>query len=148
MFGRSADIWVLDINDGDGRKLKNEFSRRLVPIHPVLIERGFVQYATDQNGIGTRVFSSLRLVKTVQGATYGNAASSAFGRYLDKLGLTDPTLNFHSFRHTFIEAMRNAEVPYSVELALVGTPGQAQPRARTLWFGGEGRGGGEVDREG
>lgn len=114
------DIWVLDINDGEGRKLKNEFSRRLVPIHPVLIERGFVQFATDENGIGARVFSSLRLVKTVQGATYGNAASSAFGRYLDKLGLTDPTLNFHSFRHTFIEAMRNAEVPYSIELALVG----------------------------
>ena len=113
-------IWVLDINDGDGRKLKNEYSRRLVPIHPVLINRGFLQYANDENGIGRRVFPSLRLVKTVQGSGYGNPVSSAFGRFLDKIGLTDPTLNFHSFRHTFIEAMRNAEMPYSVELALAG----------------------------
>ncbi len=120
-------IWVLDINDGDGRKLKNEFSRRLVPLHPVLIERGFVQYATDENAIGRRVFSSFSLVRTAQGATYGNAASSAFGRFLDKIGLSDPTLNFHSFRHTFIEAMRNAEVPYSVELALVGHQDKHSP---------------------
>jgi hypothetical protein len=62
----------------------------------------------------------LRLIKTVQGSGYGNPVSSAFGRFLDKIGLTDPTLNFHSFRHRFIEAMRNAEMPYSVELALAG----------------------------
>ena len=115
-----SGIWVLDINDGDGRKLKNEYSRRMVPIHPVLINRGFLQYANDENGVSRRVFPSLRLVKTVQGARYGNPVSSAFGRFFDKIGLTDPTLNFHSFRHTFIEAMRNAEMPYSVELALAG----------------------------
>ena len=76
-----SGIWILDINDGDGRKIKNEYSRRLVPIHPVLINRGFLQYANDENGVSRRVFPSLRLVKTVQGAgtaTLCHRRSAAF----------------------------------------------------------------------
>lgn len=120
-----GDVWVLDINERDGRKLKNEFSERLVPIHPVLVERGFVRWVRSRDT--RRVFASFELRTNVSGKSYGNAASSSFARFLDRIGLTDKTLKFHSFRHAFIEAMRNAQTPYSVELALVGHSDKLNP---------------------
>lgn len=119
-------VWVLDINADDGRKLKApEFSTRIVPIHPMLIERGFIAFAQEPRG--PRVFASFILRKSANGESYGNAASSSFARFLDKIGMPDPTLKFHSFRHTFIDALRNAEVPYSSELAIVGHADKLNP---------------------
>jgi integrase len=37
--------------------------------------------------------------------------SKWFARFLDKLGLTDPTIVFHSFRHSAEDAFRNAALP-------------------------------------
>lgn len=120
-----GDVWVLDINDEGGRKLKNEQSSRLVPVHPVLLKRGFVKWAKE--GDSKRVFSSFIVNKTVAGRSYGHAASASFGRYLDNIGLKDRAITFHSFRHTFVGALRNARVPYSAELAIVGHADKVNP---------------------
>lgn len=41
---RVDDIWCLDINDSKDKKLKNTSSRRVIPVHPKLIDLGFVDY--------------------------------------------------------------------------------------------------------
>jgi integrase len=120
-----GDVWVIDINENSGRRLKNENSVRLVPVHPELLKLGFVEWA--RNGEGKRVFRSFQPLPARPENTCGHSASSGFGRFLDTLGLTDRAINFHSFRHTFITAMRNARVAYSVELAISGHADNMSP---------------------
>jgi integrase len=48
------------------------------------------------------------------------SVSKAFGRYCDKLGLTDQALTFHSLRKTFTEAVEGAEVPEPTTKLLIG----------------------------
>jgi hypothetical protein len=46
--------------------------------------------------------------------------SKWFARYLDKLGLTDPALVFHSFRHGIEDAFRNAKQPQYITDQIIG----------------------------
>src|SRR5262249_39952779 len=48
------------------------------------------------------------------------AWSKWFGRYLRTIGITDTRKVFHSFRHTFIDALRAAGVNEELNAALVG----------------------------
>jgi integrase len=108
--------WVLDINEEDGRKTKNDNSVRTVPVHPRLIERGFIAFATK--GKGARVFSSFE--KDTKGY-YGGNEARRFIRFLrGRMGIKDSRKVLYSTRHAFHTAMRNAGVPYDIQLALVG----------------------------
>ena len=40
-------IWYMDINDEGEKQLKNEQSKRRVPVHPFIQELGFLQYVTS-----------------------------------------------------------------------------------------------------
>lgn len=67
---RSAEVVGLDCEDvvidcetphlvlkvNEHRRLKNRSSRRLVPIHPYLIELGFLSFARQQKQVGGRLF--------------------------------------------------------------------------------------------
>src|SRR5690606_36903462 len=48
--------------------------------------------------------------------------STWFGRYLNVLGITDPTRVFHSFRHTFIAVCKQkaGSIPPEVRGAIIG----------------------------
>ena len=56
-------VWVIDFNDESDaadKKLKTASSRRVVPVHPVLIALGFLDYVRRQTSLGMRqVFSEL-----------------------------------------------------------------------------------------
>jgi integrase len=39
---QADDIWVIDINDAVGKKVKTKSSRRLIPLHPILGDIGFI----------------------------------------------------------------------------------------------------------
>lgn len=97
------------------RQLKNDMSRRQIPLHPWLIENGFVDYA--KKGKTVRVFSSFGRAS----GRYGQAASQAFHRLLrDTLNITDRRVRFHSFRHGFITALHNAGVSQAQVNTLAG----------------------------
>lgn len=109
-------VWVLDINEEDGRKTKNDNSVRTVPVHPRLIDRGFIAFATK--GKGARVFSSFE--KDTKGY-YGGNEARRFMRFLrGRMAISDKRKVLYSTRHSFHTAMRNAGVPYDIQLALVG----------------------------
>lgn len=88
------------------QRLKNKFSNRSIPIHPRLIELGFLLYLDDVRAAGfDRVFPGLRYTEA---AGYGDTVSDQFAGYLrKKVGITDPNKVFHSFRHYFCNLADN-----------------------------------------
>ena len=110
----------IDINKGEGTKsLKTTSAVRQVPVHPRLVEVGFLEYVEARR----KVEPTGRLFPDVTLATGGQpskAFSKWFSRYLRDIGLKRPELTFHGFRHTFIRAIRDAKVPDSRIKAIVG----------------------------
>jgi integrase len=117
---RVEDIWCLDINEAEGKKVKTESSRRLVPLHPFLTDElnfpGFVAHAA--NARQTRIFHQLKK----QSDRWSHYPSRWFSEFLKKVGLKKPgrKLAFHSFRHTFVRAGKLANVEREKIMEVVG----------------------------
>ena len=114
-----AGIPFLRINDDEklGQSLKNEGSRRRVPIHSSLIKLGFLDYVKIVKAAGhTRLFHSL-----TRGANgFSDPVGKFFGRLVRKVGITDPAIVLHSTRHTGISRLTGAGVPQDIREILVG----------------------------
>jgi integrase len=107
-------ILVFDINDRDEKRLKTQSSRRVVPVHPRLIELGLHDHVESMRKKGEdRLFPELKK----QRDGYSQVASKWFGRYRQKHGIDKP---FHSFRHTFIDELKQLDVDHKKIAALVG----------------------------
>lgn len=92
-----AQCWYLNVDHNEYRLLKNKRSRRRIPLHPWLVENGFLEFARDQ---GTELlFPDL---KRYSSSKLGHEPSKWFGRFKTELGY-GKEVAFHSFRHT----MRN-----------------------------------------
>ncbi|MFS1430789.1 tyrosine-type recombinase/integrase [Vibrio splendidus] len=106
--------WCLSINDrGKDQKLKNNQSRRTIPLHPKLIDLGFIKYVQSLTSL--RVFPELKLSRD----GYGSAPSKWFGRFKTQLGF-EKGHDFHSFRHTVATELKNALVPHEIAASLLG----------------------------
>lgn len=117
-------IWCLNLSlfnehgvRADDKKLKNTSSERFVPLHPQAVEAGFLTFVRAQSK-GVRLFSHL---KPGRDGRYSHDTSKWFGRFLTSVGLTQPSLVFHSFRHGFRDACRHVpEITDEVMNALGG----------------------------
>ena len=114
----------LSLFDEEGRRvedkrLKTEASERFVPLHPMLIATGFIDFVDGYEG-RDRLFPDLTL-----GAknSYSHNFSKWFGRFKKRIGLAEPALVFHSFRHGFRDACRNADISDETARALGGWAG-------------------------
>ena len=103
-----------------GRRLKNRSSQRLVPVHPELIRIGFLRYVAQQaNGGDNKVWLFPKVSPEAPNGV--KAWSKWFGQHLRRLKIKDDANKvFHSFRHSFIDAMRTARVGEELSFALVG----------------------------
>jgi integrase len=110
---RSGDAWFISVNSDDGKALKNKGSHRIVPVHTQLIEDGFVSFV-PANG---RLFPS---INSAPGRAVGAVFSQWFTHYKRSCGITGDTKVFHSFRHSFKAAAREARVPEDISDALTG----------------------------
>jgi integrase len=111
--------WYVDMNEeAIDQKLKTTPSKRIVPLHPTLIALGFTKWhAALVNAGYTRLFPELKL-DSEKG--YGKAATKWFTTYMASLGIPrDGTKTFHSFRHTYINALP-ADTPERIDLQLSG----------------------------
>ncbi|MDP1673887.1 MAG: site-specific integrase [Burkholderiales bacterium] len=115
------DIHFFNITDeGEGNSVKAVSSRRRVPIHPQLGKHGLFDYVERLKGDGAeRLFPELKSDK--HGTLTGNW-SKWWGRYMRAVavGITDTRKTFHSFRHTFKDACREAGIGQEVHDALTG----------------------------
>lgn len=126
----AAQLYLKDIGEVDGvpfiqitadekdQSLKNEGSKRRVPIHSSLIQLGFMQYVNSiRKARHQRLFPQL---KSKGNNGYGDPVGKWFGRLVSSLGLTDPRLVIHSLRHGGITKLHSAAVPVNIVETLVG----------------------------
>lgn len=111
---KEEETWVISINDSHaGQRLKNQFSRRVIPIHPKLIELGFIDFLSSTQH--ERLFPELKLERD----GYGTAASKWFGRFKTKLGF-GKGYDFHSLRHTVATQLKNHDVSHLIAGEILG----------------------------
>ncbi len=114
----------------NGKRLKTAASERFIPVHPTLIDIGFMAFVADRRAAGAvRLFSELQASST---GYYSDPFSKWFRRFLQRAGADQPKTCFHSFRHCYRDALREARIDHEVALALGG------------WASGNGSEGGET----
>ncbi|ACF02493.1 integrase family protein [Rhodopseudomonas palustris TIE-1] len=103
------DVWIFHITEEGGagtKSTKTEGSMRVVPMHSKLIELGFLKYHARMSAMGDRLFPEIKA--DARGYISGKA-STFFNDYFRAIGVkSDRSLNFHSFRHGFADALRRA----------------------------------------
>jgi integrase len=100
------------------KRLKTTSSERYVPVHPELRAIGFMEFVEQQRAAGVKkLFPELPISTT---GYYSDPFSKWFRRFLAKARATAPKTCFHSFRHSYRDALREARIPHEVALALGG----------------------------
>jgi len=103
-----------------GQSVKSDAGWRRVPIHKRLIELGFKEFVLDRQKAFPktgRLFHDIHVSGT---GGSGGEFSKWFGRTLFRLKMKKPGLVFHSFRHGFVDALRELNAPEYVIRRLVG----------------------------
>jgi len=122
-------VWVISISSSGARQLKTVDSERLVPLHKVILEAGFLEFhqqrldATGSN-LSAPLFENIR----VHGDLSPGHTASRWYRgsdkddkgYLGQCGLGEDELTFHGLRHTFIQQFRRQKLDMLIGKALVG----------------------------
>ena len=107
--------------DEEGRKkLKSKAARRAVPVHPMLARLGFLDFVERQCAAGTVLFPDLKPDKR---GYFSDGFQKWFRRHLIAIGAKKRKTSFHSFRHCFRDALREADVSRDAVLALGGWAG-------------------------
>lgn len=110
-------------DDDDGRGVKTLGSRRVIPLHGDLVNRGFLKYAKSVPQDG-QLFP--RLKQNPQGF-YGANIGKRWASYLrDVVQLTSEARPSHGFRHTFKTVCREVGIPEDVHDAITGHVGTAK----------------------
>lgn len=117
-FLTKNDVPVISINDNEeSKRVKTRAGRRLIPIHPELIRLGLLKFVEHLRQQGkSRLFPELKPGRD----GYGQLVSKWFSRYRKRCGIIDNGKVFHSFRHTFIDRLKQAGVAKEKIAALVG----------------------------
>jgi len=124
-IGSHSEIECFHVIDDDSderhgpraKRVKTDAGRRVVPIHDALIYLGLLDYLHTVRQAGYSVLFP-DLIGGRDGP--GQPASKQFARYCDRVGLKDPDLVFHSFRHGAIGRMRAASIVKELRMIVVG----------------------------
>lgn len=109
-------IWCFDINDDTpDKQLKTASSKRLVPVHPELIRLGLLNYHSQVNH--ERLWPNLSYIE-LHG--YTNSIGKWFQRFNREYVTDDPQKTFHSFRHTFIDTLKQLQVQGAIISEIAG----------------------------
>ncbi len=118
-----AGIAFIDFNDdGDDQNLKTASSARSVPIHRDLIAAGLLDYVAER-AKNAQAEDPLWAEFTSPVGPKAKLWSKWFGRYLSEYAVDSPSKTFHSFRHTFKRACREAGISEEVHHAFTGHSG-------------------------
>jgi integrase len=107
-------IWFIDVNDemesGNSKTIKTMYSSRRVPIHPTLLEFGFLNLVKTISA-QARLFPDISIGPAEQRHRH---ASKMFNKLLAKAGIKGPRKVWHSLRHTFEQACRDSRVDSAI----------------------------------
>ena len=107
-------VSCIEIDDLNGRSAKTVGSVRSIPLHPQIAEP-FVGWVSKRRA--ERVFLTF---KRDRDGRFANGVSGDFARLMDRAGLNDARLTFHSMRHTLKREMSNAGVDPDVRRSILG----------------------------
>ena len=119
---RRDDVLCFNLTTENGKSLKTVASRRLIPVHPRLIDLGLERYLAESVAAG-----SVHLLRGIPPAADGRRSTAAtrwFGRFLEKVGVKIPGEvgdrgGTHRWRHTLADKIRAAgNFEYQVSLIL------------------------------
>ena len=116
---KEGNVWMMIIDETQGKRVKTTSSIRKVPIHPTLISLGFLDYVKilKSNGVD-RVFP--QLIKERDG--YSSKISRHYEEnFLPSLGVWKKNVKvLYSTRHTFINRCYNKGVDRDIIKQIVG----------------------------
>jgi len=106
-------VYCIDINrKTKDKRLKNNASIRVIPIHQKLIDLGLINHVVKQRANGEiRLWSNLKL--GLEG--YGTNFRKWYGTYNRKYVTKDSTKTFHSFRHSFTDTLKKISLNESID---------------------------------
>lgn len=120
----AVPVIIVRESDGDdedaetNKRVKTESGIRFVPIHPILIEIGFLDYVNSiKEAKKMRIFPDITIDTR---GYYSSVFSKWFSRYLEEVEAKTEKTSFHSFRHTYRDAIRKAKLPRDAGLQLGG----------------------------
>jgi len=103
-------VWVFDLFEKRDERRKTDAGQRFMPLHPFLSNTLNIPQRKnylEQKGY-VRLFPELKKNKYDQ---YSQASSKWFNeRYKTKIGITGKGKTFHSFRHTFVNHLKQKAV--------------------------------------
>ncbi|MGH1588663.1 DUF6538 domain-containing protein [Methylobacterium phyllosphaerae] len=105
------DAWEPGADEGDRKRIKTAAGKRFVPVHPELERIGLLAFAETMRGRG-----EYRLFPEIAPDSLGYLSgtfSKWFNdkrRFLGKVGVASPGVSFHSFRHNYRDALREAHI--------------------------------------
>ena len=111
-------VWCFKIvgDSQAGLTVKTSFSSRIVPVHPYLVDQGFLTYLanqeSDSNLWGFKKYKN----QWEYGKKFGNWFSTFNREYVTQ----DPLKCFHSFRHTVANTLKQRGVQESLIAELLG----------------------------
>lgn len=105
---KNSKVVYFDIHNKNGNFLKNPFSLRKVPVNPEMHKLGFSEFLKSvSNKPNSRLFPEVVMGKAVR---YSKNFSPKYSRYLEQIGAKTEKTSFHSFRHTFRDVLRRADI--------------------------------------
>ena len=135
----AIDVWYIDVVPDAA---KNANSVRRLPVPDGLKALGFIDYVKHVRRLSAEyLFPHRDWSGSTARRDPSKNQSRRFGEHLDQLGISDPLLVFHSFRHTVVTALQDAGVPLGQAMQIVGHEAQShavktgvisQPQARSV----------------
>jgi integrase len=96
-------VYCIDVNKNLDKKLKSKAARRIVPVHPVLIAAGLIEFKKLMQEEGNeRMWTELKFKKE----NYKEDYSGEFNKYCDQYISDDKQVNFHVFRNTLSDNLK------------------------------------------
>jgi integrase len=111
-------ITTQSLSGGNDKRLKTSNSERIIPVHPRLAEFGFIQFVDVQRLSPQKKLFPELLISTT--GYYSDPFSKWFARFLKKVQANRAKTCFHSFRHCFRDALREARVDNDLAHSLGG----------------------------
>ncbi|EHU4917248.1 tyrosine-type recombinase/integrase [Vibrio vulnificus] len=126
------NLWFLDITDtGDKQHLKNEHSVRQIPLHPGLVQSGFIDFVQTKAARHSPTTPLFNYKPYGDDHDWSKYYRVEFGKLQTKIGMkagSRPTP--YGFRHTFIDVLKNAELAESLVSEYVGHANQSMTFGR------------------
>lgn len=118
-------ILIRESEDDDAKRVKTEAGVRFVPVHPELRKIGLLSYVEERRRKSAATAPAFPDLPVGSTGYRSDPFSKYFAKFLDHVGVKHPKKVFHSFRHSYRDAMRDADFSREKVRALGGWTGGA-----------------------